>query len=119
MAVGKNYNPLSKKTVSFDTLALTIKTCTDDVVAYKIYQDATRFYIIHARTVAEALQKSPIEKPFKIVKTNVVDKDFFTRSELSENEESYDRQRKKPNTVLAPPKSITLAQALMKSAPAG
>lgn len=53
-------------------------------IGYKIFKSLSEFEHIEAETVSEAIEKSGIEKPFKIIRANLLQKDLLLEDELKE-----------------------------------
>jgi putative ubiquitin-RnfH superfamily antitoxin RatB of RatAB toxin-antitoxin module len=71
----------------FSEIFLKSKTVSDRALkGYKIYTDKDNFQVIEAATVSEAIEKSGIKAPFKIVPAGIVTKSVFTQSEISEKQ---------------------------------
>lgn len=50
---------------------------------YKVYKSKKEFVVVTARTAAEALANSNVEKPKKIEKVGIIKKSLFTEGEVT------------------------------------
>lgn len=51
---------------------------------YKVYTDKDNFNLVEATTAAEAIEKSGIKNPYKILPADYVTRSIFAQSELAE-----------------------------------
>lgn len=79
--VEKEFLPLKipQKRIAIDGAA--------DVQAYKVYSSDLDFEIVEAETVTEAIDKSGIEKPFRVAKVSSASLNILEKGELLAMEE--------------------------------
>jgi len=73
----------------FNDIFLKEKTVTASrKKGYNIYKDKTNFVFVEADTAAEAIEKSDVKSPYKIICASLTKKALFSSAELAEIQKS-------------------------------